>query len=769
MDAPTPKHATAPAKGLTRRRLLIGAGGAAGLVIAYAVWPRETRLNLPVRDDETLLNAFLKIGADGTITVACPQAEMGQGVYTALPQLLAGELGADWTRVAVEPAPLHPLYANRAFAAEAGAGLPSFLAGIAKWAAVSAIERFEVQATGGSTSIMAFWEPLRLAGASARALLIGAAAKQLDVDADSLDTADGYVVGADRRIAFADLLSFIDPADAPEAPPLRARPALIGTSVPRLDVPAKTNGSALFGADIRIPGLLYAAVRGAPLGSGERLRFGGEAALAAPRVVAVVESPDPADGWHAAVAETWWSARQALDMIDVEYAAGTPADSEAIDAALEAALADTDAGSVFVDVGDASGVIEAAGGGRNVLSAGYRVPFLAHACLEPMTATVRLGERRAEIWVPTQSQSLVAWKVGSALGLSARAVTVYPTFIGGGFGRKAEVDAAVQAALIAKSVGRPVQLIWHREEDTARDKFRPAVRARMAGVLGPDKRLAAMDVKLAAPSLPASVAARIAPILPAGGDSAQMLKGLDDPPYGVPAYRAAHAAIETGVPLGYWRSVEHSYTAFFKEAFIDEMAARAGVDPVTFRLRHMDPSSRPARVLMLAASRGVLTGDVPGGRGRGIALHSSFGSHVAQVAEVEVLGEDDIAVKRVTCVIDCGQVVNPDIVRAQMEGGIIFGLTAALHGNIRFENGEPLATNFDGYPLLRMDETPRDRGAYRPLRRAARRRRRARRAADRAGGCERDLRGHADAAAQPAAAELLTRDLCRNEEKRSET
>lgn len=706
MDARTAsKSRPAPPahKGITRRKLLIGIGGAAGLAIGYAVWPRERAYNLSVRDDETLVNAWLKFGPGERITVAVPQAEMGQGVYTALPQLLAHELGADWRHIAVEPAPLHPAYANRAFVKSVGEGMPSLLAGIARWAAVSLVERFELQATGGSTSVMAFWEPLRTAGAAAREMLVRAAARRLNLDPDELDTEQGYVTGGGKRIAFAELLGGIDIDDLPDEPNFREGAGLLGQSVPRIDVPAKVNGSAQFGADVRLPGMVYAAVRGAPIGAGSRHQFGPAAAMEMPGVLRVV----PGDGWYAVVGETWWQARQGLDAVDAEYAAGTLADSAAMEAALDEALADETSGTAFSEIGS---VEEGLSGGQR-LEAVYGAPFLAHACLEPMTATVRLDGERAEVWAPTQSQSLTAWKAADALGIPTHNVRVYPTLLGGGFGRKAEVDAVVQACEIAKDAGRPVQLIWHREQDMAHDKFRPPVRARLRGALGPDKRVSALDVKVAAPNPGASAAQRLAPailrgIAGRGGDSASMVSGLVNLHYDIPAQRIAHAAVEMPVELGYWRSVEHSYAPFLSEGFMDELAAQAGVDPLEFRLRHMDRQSRAARVLMLAASRGTLLGAVPPNTGRGIAVHESFGSFVAQVAEVEAPSAQEIIVKKVTCVIDCGQVVNPDIVRAQMEGGIIFGLTAALYGRIGFANGETEDVNFDTYRLLSMYEAP---------------------------------------------------------------
>ncbi|MBV7255768.1 xanthine dehydrogenase family protein molybdopterin-binding subunit [Pacificimonas sp. WHA3] len=704
MDVQTPKSSRTAAEvvpkraGVTRRKLLIGAGAAAGLVIGYAVWPRHRSLNFPVFDDETLINGFLKIAADGEITVACPQAEMGQGVYTALPQLLAGELGADWTKVGVQPAPLHPLYANRGFVADAGASMPSLFAGIVSWAAVTVVERLELQATGGSTSIKAFWEPLRMAGAAAREMFIQAAARQFGVDPATLDTVNGFVEGDGRRASFAELVRHIDPDDAPAEPRLRGKPPLIGTPAPRLDTPAKVNGSAMFGADVRLADMVYAAIRAAPLGSGERATFGGQAAQQMQGVIDVVEG----EGWYATVANRWWTARTALDLVDTEYESGVLAESVDIEADLQAALDDETSGETFMSVGDTA----AAAGDADLLVADYNVPFLAHACLEPMTATVRINENGAEIWLPTQSQTLVAWKVADALDMPSRNVRVYPTFIGGGFGRKVEVDAAVQAATIAKAVGRPVQLIWHREEDMAHDMYRPAVKARMTGGIGADKRASVVTAKLAAPNLGASMMRRMMPRFAGDGDSAAMVKGVFDGTYIVPNISVSHVDVPTPVPLGYWRSVEHSYSAFFGESFMDELAARAGLDPLSFRLRHMDENGRAARVLMLAASRGTLAAAVPENAGKGIALHSSFGSHVAQVAEVNIPSPSEIIVRKVTCVIDCGQVVNPDIVRAQMEGSIIFGLTAALFGRIEFEAGEPTAQNFDLYPLLTMAETP---------------------------------------------------------------
>lgn len=681
-----------------RRKFLIGAGVGAGLIVGYLAWPRERALNWAARPGETLVNGWVKIDSSGRVIVAVPQAEMGQGVYTALPQLLADELGADWRTVGVEPAPLHPVYANTFMSAAAAEGLPSLLQGLGRWALVELAQRYSLQITGGSTSVMAFHDTLRLAGASARALLCAAAARRWDVDAAECDTANGFVEHAGKKLRFADIIDDVDPDDAPETPVLRKTPRLIGRSVPRLDVPGKVDGSARFGIDVRLPNMVYAAVRAGPVDTPELASVDSAAAKRLPGVIDVVEGPT----WVAAVADTWWGARTALDAVKPRFeASDAVAASPAIAKALDAALAGDEA-EAFRDEGDAIEVLQASG----AIQATYGVPFLAHACLEPMTATARMVDGRCEIWAPTQSATIVNWRVADALGIGEDEVTVFPTLLGGGFGRKAEVDACVQAALIAQAVERPVQLIWTREEDTTQDKYRPAARARMRAKLSPDKRIAAWHARIAVPSVGPSFMSRNVPSLGGGdGANAQALEGALQMPYDLGAVRVEHADVTTPVPLGFWRSVGHSYTAFFVESFVDELAQAAGVDPLTFRLRMLTKSPRHAEVLRTAAAEAGFMGVSEDGAAQGLALHESFGSIVAQVVEVAIK-DGNLQVNRVTCAVDCGRVVNPDIVRQQMEGGIIFGLTAALHGAITFAGGRAEQTNFDTYPLLSMAESP---------------------------------------------------------------
>ena len=674
----------------TRRKFLIGGAAATGLLIGYTVWPRNRPLNLVARDGEQIINGWLKIGTDGRVTVMVPQAEMGQGVFTSLPQILADELGADWRTVGVEPAPLHPVYANTAMAMAASKAAPAMLRGVVRWAAVEVTRRLDLQLTGGSTSIPAFYDILRLAGASARELLCKAAAREWGVDWAECDTVDGFVVYQANRVRFADIAVKAADETASDEPKLRTRPRLIGTSAPRLDIPSKTNGSARFGADVRIPGMVYAAIKGGPVHGGALK------SAKAPAGTKLVRGPT----WVAAVADTWWGAKTAVDAVEATWEAAPKPAGPWMDKALVDALTGEDV-KAFRDDGDVTTTMV----GKTV-QADYGVPFLAHACMEPMNATARIVDGRAEIWTPTQSTTLVNWAVAAALDIDEQDVTVYPTLVGGGFGRKAEVDACVQAALIAKQVGRPVQLIWSREEDMAHDMYRPPAKARMRAALSSDKRIAALDCTIAVPAAGASFFGRNMPSMAPseGKPDSQSVGGVKDTPYAIPNLRISHAPVKLPVPIGFWRSVEHSYTGFFMESFIDELAVAAGVDPLTFRLRMLEDKPRHAEVLKVAASRGGFMGSGDG-ISRGIALHQSFGTIVAQVAEVEVK-RGAINVKRVTCAVDCGVVVNPDIVRQQMEGGIIFGLTAALKGEISFAGGEAEQRNFDGYPLLTMAETP---------------------------------------------------------------
>lgn len=690
----------------TRRQFLIGAGATTGLVLGWAFWPREARLNLALREGENLLNGWVKLATDGTLTVMVPSAEMGQGIYTALPQILADELGADWQRVAVEPAPIHPLYANRLLAQAGAESLPGFLKGVGRWALGNMAARMGLQATGGSSSVIAYHDSLRRAGAVARYILCAAAARQWDVDAEDCDTANGYVYHKANRISFAELLPWVDPDDAPEEPVLRggARHPLVGHSAPRLDVPAKVDGSARFGTDVRVPGQVYASVRADPFGTKERIAVDSKGAQKLRGVLKIVELP----GFVAAVADNWWTADRALRALRIRYTLeDNAADSNKLDAALQQALVSEDAGTIAEHGDIANGLAQGA-----ALRVDYGVPFLAHACLEPMTATVRMADDLVEIWAPTQSAWFTRRAVAEALGLDDEKILVYPTLLGGGFGRKFEVDACIQAALIAREVGRPVQLLWSRAEDLGQDKYRPPARARMAATLDSQKRIYAWDARIATPGIMHSMAKRNFPLI-SGSNSpeAMSIEGGHVLPYDMPHFRAQHVPLDISVPVGSWRSVGHSFTAFFNECFIDELAEKAGVDPLTFRLRMLEKKPRHAEVLKRAAMEGgyatsELQKSDDKNSGRGIALHESFGSIVAQVVQAEADANNNVRVRKVTAVIDCGPVINPDIVRQQVEGSVVFALTAALYGKVDFAQGWAEQKNFDSQRLLMMGECP---------------------------------------------------------------
>ena len=675
---------------VTRRSLLIAAGAGTGLAIGWAVWPRARQLHWAVGDGETALNAFLKIGADGRVVVAVPQAEMGQGVMSGFAQIVADELGADWNAVGVEPAPLGPDYGNKGMLIDATGGMPAAFRGAAGWAGGKVVEYFDFQITGGSTSTRGFEGPLRHAGAAAREMLCRAAARRWGVDWQDCDTRDGFVIHMANRLAFADVVADAGTEDAPSSPTLRTTPQLSGKPLLRLDIPSKTDGSARFGADVRMPGMMYAAIRHDPFGA---TRSGVDRA-GLPVSARLVEGPD----FIAVVADGWYAAKTALEAVKPAYTAAAKPAGPWIEAGLKAVLAG--AGTIVKDEGDVTRAHA-----KGAVTADYSLPFLAHACMEPMTATVRIDNGKIEIWAPTQSVTLSTWAAARALGVDESAVTVYPTLLGGGFGRKIENDAIVAAALIARAAGRPVQLIYSREEDFGRDRWRPAVAARLNGA-ATATGVTAWDAHIAVPDVAASVVGRNLPALPhTPATGAAAIEGSVALPYAIANLRVAHSLADCPVPIGFWRSVGHSFSGFLTESFIDELAHAAGADPGAFRLAMLQDAPRHAAVLRAVLAAAGPLGQQSPGVGRGVALVESFGSIVAEVAEV-VVTPDGLRVPRVWAAVDCGRVINPDTVRAQIESGINYGLSAALHGRVTFADGEAVERNFDTHPVLMLAEAP---------------------------------------------------------------
>jgi len=685
------------ARGISRRTLLIGGGAGAGLLVAWSLWPRTYLPNLRAAPGETILNAFLKIANDGRVVVAVPQTELGQGVWTSLPQILADELGADWRTISVEPAPISPLYANRLLAeAAADEAWPAMLQGAGRWVASGHATRNALMVTGGSTSIRALEPRMREAGAAARALLMKAAARRWNVDWETLDTAAGFVVNGDDRLRFAELADAAVKESLPDFPPIRGGVdnRLVGQPLARIDLPAKVDGSAPFAGDIRLPDMLYASVHNGPLTEARPAMMDRSAATSVPGVTGVYELP----GFVAVVASNWWAANRGLERMKARYRRSGPHPTAA---SIEAELAltlDRDEGSRIFERGDVGAVYSEG----NVVQGHYIVGASPNAALETLTATARMTGDRLEIWAPTQAPGFAKAEAARAAGIGPGQVTLYPTLAGGGYGRKLENRAIVQAALLAKAVKRPVQLVWSRIEESANDTFRPPARAAMTARLGEGGRILGWQARIAAPDSGRALADRF------GSRSIGMLAAPADgaiPPYAIPALAVDHLPADIAVPTGAWRSGAHSYTAFFTESFVDELSRLANVEPLSFRMQMLGDSPRLARCLATAAALGGWDGGQRGSA-MGIAAHSAFGSHAAALVEVEIDRAQRPRVVRAICAVDCGRVINPDILKQQIEGGFVFGIAAATCNPVDFANGRPTALTLRDQGFPRLAEAP---------------------------------------------------------------
>ncbi|MBI1208864.1 MAG: molybdopterin-dependent oxidoreductase [Azospirillum sp.] len=680
IDHNTPPFARIPANqiiNLTRRAFLkVSAASTGSLVLGCHVCA-ATLAGAAVRKPPLVpVNAWLSI-SPAEIVIAVANSEMGQGVFTALPMLVAEELDCDWSLVRAEMAPLGPDYVNPMFGG---------------------------MATGGSTSIRAAFLPLRRAGAAARMMLVAAAAQAWRVRAEDCVAGEGFVSHAAsfRRASYGALAPAAARMAVPGEVALRERKAwrVIGRPIPRLDIPAKTDGSAVFGIDVRLPGMLYAAIRQCPVFGGTLAGVDDAAARREPGVIAVVPFKDAV----AVVAQTWWCAQSTLaHKVATSWTPGPAAGND--DAAIVKALQDglTRPATIAADRGDVDGAIKTA---ARVIEAEYRVPFLAHAAMEPMNCTARVTPDGCEVWAPTQGQGLYARVLPEFLALKPEQIKVNTPFLGGSFGRRFEIDFGIQAALLAKQVGRPVQLIWSREEDMQHDVYRPAAMARVQVALERGGRLTGWRHRVVSPS----IMARLFPNAFKDGIDQSAVEGIADQPYAVPALRVEYVRQELGVPVGFWRSVGHGINAFAVESMIDEVAAALGEDPLRL---HRDLVAREDRAIGVINQLAALSGwgkpldPVAGARrGRGMAFHAAFGSLVGEAAEVTVFDDGRLRVDRVFAVIDCGPVVNPDTVDAQLRGAIVFGLNAALVQKIGIAGGRVTTANFDGFPLLTMAGMP---------------------------------------------------------------
>lgn len=688
--------------GLSRRNVLIGGGAGVGLLVAWALWPRSHAPNLNAAPGEHVMGAFLKIGADGQIVTIVPQAELGQGVYTILPQILADELGADWRTIAVQPAPINPLYANTLLAGQwLGQDMPTLIGKAGEWATQQYAMRNAVMLTGGSTSVRMFAGSYREAGAAARILLCKAAAARWDVDWEACETRDGFVILGDQKLRFGDLAAEAAEYEVPEMLPLRQKTDedLVGRSLPRLDVPAKIDGTANYTADIRLPDMVFASIRQGPVGDATLKSVSEAEAKKMPGFLKIIRQ----ERWVAVAGTNWWAANKALDLLDPVFSVqGSLIDTGQIDQALEAAL-DYGEGERFVHQGD----LEAVFAGAQIVASEYQVAPALHLAMEPMAATARVVDGQAEVWIATQAPAFTRAAVARALNIGERDVVIYPLLAGGSFGRKLESDAAVQAAIISREMKRPVQLLWSRAEDIIHDRPAAPAHARMAAKLGLGGFIEGWLAKVAAPSALTETWARMADgALPhqareeaAGTAEKAAISGLV-PPYNMGALAIDHYPVDTGLPSGRWRSNADRYAAFFNECFIDELAHVAGIEPMSFRMQMLSNHPRLAHCLSTAAALGGWEGGIAGS-GQGIACHSMSGSHIAVVVEAS-LKQNRLSVGRIVAAVDCGMQVNPDIARQQIEGGLIFGLAAAMGGTTSYERGLPAKMRLGELNLPRL-------------------------------------------------------------------
>jgi len=676
---------------VSRRDFLRGGTmAAAGLVLGFYI-PGETR---PAEGAEAPAsgaagpagpfapNAWLSLGRDGIVTLTLARSEMGQGVWTSLPMIVAEELEVDWASVRVRQADAHPtLYGN--------------------------------QGTGGSASVRTSWEPLRKAGATARALLVAAAAERWGVPASGLRAEKGAVLdpASGKRLSYGELAEAAGKLPAPSDPPLKDPKdfRLVGTRAPRKDVPGKITGRATFGLDVRVPGMVFAALARCPV-------FGGKpAGVKAERARALTGVRDVLDLGTAiaVIADNSWAALKGCRELDVTWDEGENAgfDSEALRQRFAELAAQ--GGKVWRNEGDVDGALAQ---GKS-LEAVYEMPFLSHSPMEPGNCTVQVtgtgSGRRCEVWAPTQVPQRVQKSVADLLKIEPEAVTVHVTFLGGGFGRRLEDDYAVEAAQVAQRLDRPVQVVWSREDDMRHDFYRPASYHRLRGALDAEGWPAAFDHTFVSPSL---AARRSKEAVETGRDRG--IEGQAVFPYALPHVRLSYAMANTPVPIGALRAVYAPQAAYPNECFLDELCQAGGKDPLEVRRRLLagdreigveGSKLRAARLkgaLELAAAKAGWGSPLPKGFARGIACFPSFSTYAAQVAEVEVAGRD-VRVHRVVCAVDCGIVVHPGLLAAQVEGSVVYGLSAALKSAITVKNGRVVEGNFGDYPVLRLYEMPK--------------------------------------------------------------
>ncbi|WP_305097037.1 molybdopterin cofactor-binding domain-containing protein [Croceibacterium aestuarii] len=705
---------------VSRRGLIAGAAVGGGLLVAWALYPRRYGAPLPTGPGEEAFGAWLTIGQDGVVTVAVPQLEMGQGATTLLPQIVAMELGADWRQVAAGPAPISGAYANLPLAAKWSPLWHPAIPALADDADDLLLRRWAQErnftATADGTTLAAYEMPCREAAASARAMLCMAAADRWDVDWEECDASAGLVTHQDKRATFGELAAEAAQYDPPSPPPLRTDslaetgerfldPEELQTAFPRLDLPSKVDGSYQFAGDVRLPDMAFAAIRHGPLDRAELSSFDKRAAAGSPGLLGVIQGKR----WIAAVADTWWAAEQALGALAPRFRVANPVESDRIAEILDHG----------VRSGEPQRVAERGAGddemGKPTLALRYDVLPAVHGAIETASCTARLSDGRLELWLATQAPEPARVAAARALGLSAEDVVLYPMPAGGSFDRRLEHDHAIEAALIARESGRPIQLVWSRWQEQLMERPRPPVAAVLSARLGENGYIDTFRARLAMPPAAQEFGHRLfdnrttwAAIEGVEGEADPMvLEGLM-PTYAIPNVALDHVPVRIGLPSGRLRGNAHGYTAFMVESFVDEVAHRHGQEPLAFRMSMLGGSPRLAQCLQAAARLGEWGGG-EGGSGQGIACHrmgdADSGGNIAVVA-VAAAGEGGVRVSKLYAAVDIGRVVNRDIALQQIEGGLIFGLGLALGSAAEYERGLPVYGRLAALQVPQLTDSP---------------------------------------------------------------
>ncbi len=668
MDATTLTSVT------TSRRGFLKSGAGAALTIGFALPATGWSARLEAATPAVFApNAWLRLTGDGSVTVMCGSAEMGQGVLTAIPMLLAEELDADWKRVRVQQAPVDQAYNN---------------------------PMFGMQATGGSTTVRAHWEPLRKAGAAAREMLVAAAAAQWKVPAAECRTEAGQVIHkSGKQLAYGALVPAAMKLAVPAEPTLKDAKdfRILGKRTRRLDTPAKLDGSAKYGIDAQLPGLLVAVMARAPQPGAKPAKVDDSKAKAVKGVQQIITIPHGV----AVLAEGYWAAKKGRDALAIDWDLGAAKDLSTAKVSDMLAGGASQADAIALDAGN---VKDAAANSASTLDASYEAPYLAHACMEPMNCTAWVRGDTVEIWAGTQSQGPNQGILSQVASVTPAKVKINTMLLGGGFGRRFAPDFTIDATLLSKISGKPVKLIYSREDDMAAGFYRPASVAKFEAALDAKGQPTMLKCGVGSPSI---MAASGFMKIPENGVDSFAMEGIADHPYDIANQRLAYGRTEPGPQVWFWRSVGHSQNIFFIESFIDELAAAAKADPFEYRRALLGKQPRYKGVLELAAQKAGWGSALPKGVFRGIAVAQSFGSYVAEVAEVSVAADGTPRVHRVVAAVDCGMTVNPQTIERQIEGAIVYGLSAALYGRIGFKDGRVEQGNFNDYPVLRMNEMPK--------------------------------------------------------------